>query len=71
MLKISDRDGLWRENYDSVYIGKIELDDGNIIDDYPLWAIKNYDQQIILSSHIVDKKTLDKNWTANGEYYIL
>jgi hypothetical protein len=71
LMRVSDRDGLWREQYDSVYIGKIELDNGSFFEDYPLWVVKDYDQQVILSSHIIDKKTLGDEWSTEGEYYIL
>jgi len=71
LMRISDRDGLWIENYDSVYLGKIDLDDGSIFNDSPLWVVKNYYQQVVLSSQIIDKKTLDKNWQKDSEYFVL
>jgi hypothetical protein len=71
LLKISDRDGLWAKDYDSVYLGKIELDDGSLFEDYPLWVIKNYEQQVVLSSHIVDVKSLDDKWSRENEYSTL
>jgi len=71
MMRISDRDRLWKNDYDSVYIGKIDLDDGSIFEEYPLWAIKNYEQQVILSSHIIDKKTLDTNLSKDDRYFII
>ena len=71
MLRVSDRDGLWTEAYNSVYLGKFDLDDGKTFQDYPLWVVKDYNQQVVLSSHIIDKKTLDKEWTRESEYFIL
>ena len=31
IMRISDHDGKWTENYDSAFLGKIELDNGLII----------------------------------------
>ena len=42
MLKISDRDGLWTQNYDSVYCGKMKI-----------WVVKEYEQQMPLTYHIM------------------
>jgi len=54
-MRISDRDGLWSDNYDSVYIGKIKLDDDSYFNRGPLWVIKNYQQQVPLSGHLINK----------------
>lgn len=71
LMRVSDRDGFWTENYDSVYLGKMDLDDGSVFNEYPLWVIKDYYQQIVLSSQIIDKKTIDEKWSRNSEYFIL
>ena len=71
LMRVSDRDGLWTENYDSAYLGKLTLDDGSIFNDYPLWVVKNYYQQVVLSSQIIDKKTLGESWNKDSEYFIL
>jgi len=55
LLRIIDRNGLWTHNYDSVYLGKIELDDGSFFEKFPLWVVKDYEQQVVLSAHILDK----------------
>jgi hypothetical protein len=54
-IRISDRSSLWTINFDSVYLGKIKLDDGSYFDEGPLWVVKNYNQQVTLSTHIVKK----------------
>lgn len=71
-MRLNDRGGSWTINYDSVYIGKVELDDGSYFDDYPLWAVKEYEQQIVLSSHLLDKKTITNEWSRDkiDEYMI-
>ena len=71
LLRISDRDGKWTADYDSVYVGKIDLDDGSVYEDYPLWVVKDYEQQVVLSNHIIDKKTLGRSWGRNEKYFTL
>lgn len=50
-------------NYDSIYIGNKEKS--------PLWALKEYKQQLPLTCHYIDKSTLGESWSKNGVYYIL
>lgn len=54
-LRISDHDGNWAKNYDSVYLGNIELDDGTSLKDTPIFVMKEYNQQIPLSYHFIIK----------------
>ena len=56
-MRISDHDGNWIDNYDSVYLGNIELDDGNILNKQII-VVKEYEQQIPISFHYINKKTL-------------
>ena len=56
-MRISDHDGKWAENFDSVYLGDVELDDGNCLNKQ-LIVIKEYDQEIPLSYHFINKNTL-------------
>lgn len=48
-LRISDYDGLWANNYDSAYLGKIELDNGDFVKNTPLLVIREHCQQIPLT----------------------
>ena len=48
-MRISDHDGIWTEEYDSVYLSPIELDDGSILKNTPIIVLKEYKQQIPLS----------------------
>ena len=43
-LKISDYDSLWMDEYDSVYLGILKLDDDTYIDNHPLWIVKSTEQ---------------------------
>lgn len=54
-LKISDRDGKWTEDYDSVYIGKLILDNDYESESIngPYWVSKEYEQQTPLTYHII------------------
>jgi len=70
-LRISDRDGLWTNQYDSVYIGRLEMDDGSVFTNYPMWVVKEYEQQVVLSNHIIDKKTLGEKWSRDETYYTI
>jgi hypothetical protein len=54
-MRISDHDGKWAENYDSVFLGKIELDNGTYLKNTPIYVVKTYEQQIPLSYHFIDK----------------
>jgi hypothetical protein len=53
-LRISDHDGLWSKMYDSAYLGKLELDDGTLLDNVPLIVLKKYTQQLPLSIYKID-----------------
>lgn len=48
-MRITDHDGVWKNNYDSMYVGKIELDDGSRFEEGPLWGLKDFDQQLFLT----------------------
>jgi hypothetical protein len=45
-MRISDHDGDWTRDYDSVYLGKLELDDGSILLDEPCWVLKDGSKQV-------------------------
>jgi len=71
-LRISDYDGIWSNAYDSTYLGKLELDDGRILEETPMIVLKDYNQQVPLSYHFIDKKNLgDKFDDCNNAYSIL
>jgi len=68
-LRISDHDGIWSETYDSVYLGKLELDDGSFLHDTPMFVLKDYQQQLPLSCHFIDKSTLGEKFEENNLCY--
>lgn len=57
-MRISDCDGKWAESYDSIILGKIELDNGTYIPDINI-VVKESSQQIPLSYHYIDKDSLN------------
>ena len=70
--RISDHDGLWSNTYDSVYLGNIELDDGSYIQDAPIIATKNFNQQQPLSIHYINKNKLGNKFDRyNNNYSIV
>lgn len=72
LLRISDHDGLWTSNYDSVYLANIELDDGSYIKDTPAIVLKEYNQQVPLSYHFINKSKLGYKFEkSNTEYAIV
>ena len=56
-MRISDHDGKWAEKYDSAYLGNVELDDGSYLNKQ-LIVVKEYEQEIPLSYHFINKNTL-------------
>lgn len=70
-IRISDHDGIWTKTYDSVYLGNLELDDGSILEDAPMIVLKNYEQQVPLSLHYINKQNLDLKYDSNKNYNIL
>jgi hypothetical protein len=68
-LRISDHDGLWTNTYDSAYLSNIELDDGSFLEETPILVIKDYNQQVPLSAHYVDKSKLHEKFNPNDYSY--
>jgi len=69
-MRITDYDGNWTEKFDSIYIGNLELDDGSQLMDAPYWVVKEYEQQVPLSFHYINKGTLGDVWEKRDDYYI-
>lgn len=58
-MRISDHDGKWSQFFDSAYIGHIELDDETLLKNNQILAVREYNQQIPLSYHYIDKTTIN------------
>jgi len=70
-LRISDHDSLWSHHYDSVILSNIELDNGELLRDTPLYVIKDYEQQTPLSYHYINKSLLGEIFNEVENYQIL
>jgi hypothetical protein len=71
-MRITDYDGNWTKKYESVYLAKIELDDGTYPDNVPMLVVKDYKQQIPLSYHLIDTTRLGTlYYDDNMSYSIL
>jgi len=68
-LRISDHDGIWAKTFDSAYLGDMELDDGSFVEETPLIVLKNYNQQIPLSFHFIDKNSIGNKYDSNNHSY--
>jgi len=72
-LRLEDRDGEWSAHYDSLYYGraKIKSTPPRYWRANPGFVTKDFNQQIPLSMHILDTKTLKTNWDPHYyKYYI-
>jgi hypothetical protein len=69
--RITDHNGIWTEKYDSVYVGKLILDNGKLISGTPLWVVKDYNQQSSLSYHYLSTNIVKDEWLDNNGYTIL
>jgi hypothetical protein len=67
-IRISDHDGNWATNYDSLFVGRVLLDNGKELQGLPMFVVKNYEQQQPLSYHLIDNKSLDERL---DEYHIM
>jgi hypothetical protein len=53
-MRISDHDGEWTKLFDSVFLGNnIELDNGEKMENVPIIVLKEYEQQLPLSHHVI------------------
>lgn len=71
IIKLHDHDGIWAEDYDSAYIGSVKLSTGKKFMSNPEFIVKQFEQQLPISYHYLDRKTLKPNWDPKyEEYYI-
>lgn len=52
-MRVTDYDGKWALERDSLYLGVIELDNGFFMKNTPLYVLKNINQHVSLSYHYV------------------
>ena len=68
-IKMTDHRGMWTTHYNSVYIGRVRLENGRLFMSNPEYVVKQFEQQIILSAHFLDRTTLQANWEPTYEHY--
>jgi len=68
-LRISDYDGTWKEKYDSVFLGKIELDNGEELKNTPMYVCKDYYSHVPLSYHYIDTYSINSLLNENEISY--
>ena len=64
-LRITDYDSNWSLLYDSLYVGKVLVDDGSSFTNGPLWVLKEHSQYNMLSTHIIKVYSNDTKQTFN------
>jgi hypothetical protein len=70
-LRISDRDSLWINEYDSIFLSEnVLLDDETLRCHSTMYVVKNYEQQLALSCHFLDISVLDEPW-RNDRIYVV
>jgi hypothetical protein len=72
-IRMHDHNGKWatEQGFDSVYVGKAKLDSGKPFMGNPEFIVKDFEQQIPLSYHYLDKRTLQRNWENDYEHYYI
>lgn len=58
-IRITDHDGKWSENYDSVYLGQIKLDNDEYLKNTPIIVVKEYEQQVPLTYHYINNNYIN------------
>lgn len=71
LIKMTDYDGLWSDDYSSVYSGITRVVDDDRFTNIPMFIIRNFNQIHSLSLHIVDKSSLGEKWNYNDNYKII
>jgi len=52
-MRVTDHGGKWAENYDSVFVGRVELDDGSFLRDSPFIVVKKHEQHFAIDHILV------------------
>ena len=60
-MRITDYDGKWTENYDTIILTNLRLDNGTLMKNTPILCVKKYEQQYPLSYHFISKSQVKNN----------
>ena len=70
-IRITDYDGNWSNDYDTVILEDIQLDDYVKVKNTPMYVCKEYEQQVSLSYHYINKNSIcDGDDSSKGDYLI-
>ena len=62
----------WTNKYDSLFLGNIKYKNlSGYFNINPEIILKNFNQQISLTSHDIDTKSLKHNWDPNYKNYLI
>ncbi len=64
-LKLYDSKGTWTKDYDSVFLGPLEISKNVFIHSGISWTLKSYFQYKPISYHYFDKKTIPEKYTPD------
>jgi hypothetical protein len=71
LMRITDYDGKWSKEYDSVFLPELLLDNGTKLENTPIMVVKNHEQQQPLSYHWIDKRYLQEKFDEKLQYLIM
>ena len=66
--RITDYNANWAEKYDSVFVSRLELDDGSFLKNTPIIVVKKYEQQYSLSYHYVSSQIIGTSFESKKQY---
>ena len=61
----------WAANFDSLYIGRVPLENGGVYTANPEYIAKQFHQQIPLSMHLLDMDSLKVTWDPTYDGYTI
>jgi hypothetical protein len=68
-IKLHDHAGNWADENDSAYVGRARLANGGLFMSNSEFIAKQFEQQFVLTTHELDRKTLKAKWDSSYEKY--
>ena len=69
--RLKDNKGLWSYNYDSVYVGRVDIGmKDRPYKSQPVNVLQSYTQTLPISVQTIDKKSLGEKWDESANYNI-
>ena len=70
-IRVTDYDGNWANDYDTIILEDIQLDDYVRVKNTPMYVCKEYEQQIPLSYHYINKKSICDGYDSSKSDYLI